>query len=71
MMYEPMSRRAVCLFAVTAVVLTIAGLVLRPVNIGVAVVAFLLAVCLFGLAGYGVLERVVERVANRRKRSHR
>lgn len=61
MVYEPMSRRAVVRFAATGVVLTVAGLLLRSVNIGVAVGAFLLAVSLFGLAGYGVLDRVVDR----------
>ena len=61
MVYEPMSRRAVVRFAATGVVLTVAGLLLRPVSIGLAVVAFLLAVSLFGLAGYGVLDRVVDR----------
>lgn len=61
MVYEPMSRRAVIRFAVTGVVLTVAGLLLRPVSIGAAVGAFLLAVGLFGLAGYGVLDRLVDR----------
>jgi hypothetical protein len=65
--YEPMSRRAVFRFAMTGLVLTIAGLLLRSVNLGVAVVAFLLAVGLLGLAGYGMLDRLVDR----RKRSPR
>ncbi|MEI8411227.1 MULTISPECIES: hypothetical protein [unclassified Kribbella] len=67
MVYEPMSRRAVVRFAVTGAVLTVAGLLLRSVSIGVAVGAFLLAVGLFGLAGYGMLDRLVDR----RKRARR
>jgi hypothetical protein len=65
MVYEPMSRRAVGWFAGIGVGSTVAGLLLRPVNIGVAVGAFLLAIGMYGLAGYGVLDRLVDR----RKRS--
>jgi hypothetical protein len=64
---DPMSRRTVAWFAVAGVVLTIAGLVLRPSYIDAAVVAFLLALGGFGLAGYGLLERLVDRW-NRRRR---
>lgn len=69
MVYAPMSRRAVVRFVVVGVVLTVAGLLLRSVSIGVAVGAFLLAVGLFGLAGYGVLDRLVDR--RKRSQSHR
>lgn len=61
MVYEPMSRRAVLRFAVIGGVLAVAGLLLRPVSIGVAVGAFLLAVGLLGLAGYGLLDQLVDR----------
>ncbi len=67
MVYEPMSRRVVNRFAVTGIVLTVVGLLLRPLSIGAAVGAFLLAIGLFGLAGYGVLDRLVDRW----KQSHR
>lgn len=67
MIYEPMSRRAVIRFAVVGVVLAVAGLLLRLVSIGLAVGAFLLAVGLLGLAGYGVLDRLIDQ----RKRSRR
>jgi hypothetical protein len=67
MVYEPMSRRAVFRFAVTGVVLTVAGLLLRSVNTGIAVGGFLLAVGLFGLAGYGVLDRLVDRSKRSRR----
>ncbi|TCC03944.1 hypothetical protein [Kribbella soli] len=59
MMYEPMSRRLVISFAVIGVVLAVAGLIARPVNITVAVVFFLAAVSVLGLAGYGVLDRTI------------
>lgn len=58
-MYEPMSRRLVISFAVIGVVLAVAGLIARPANITVAVVLFLAAVAVLGLAGYGVLDRVI------------
>ena len=56
---DPMSRRTVSWFAGAGLVLTIVGLVLRPSYIDAAVVAFLLALGGFGLAGYGLLERLV------------
>ncbi|WP_166679987.1 MULTISPECIES: hypothetical protein [Kribbella] len=59
MMYEPMSRRLVVSFAVIGVVLAVAGLIARPANITVAVVLFLVAVSVLGLAGYGVLDRTI------------
>lgn len=65
--YEPMSRRLVVTFAVTGGVLFVAGLIARPANITVAVVLFLVAVAVLGLAGYGVLDRLVDA----RKRSRR
>lgn len=65
MVYQPMGRRTVLWFAGIAVGSTVAGLLLRPVNIDLAVWAFLLAVGMYGLAGYGVLDRLVDR----RKRS--
>ncbi|MGW6197980.1 hypothetical protein ACWF0M_17680 [Kribbella sp. NPDC055110] len=52
MIYEPMSRRLVISFAAIGVVLAIAGLIARPANITVAVVLFLAAVAVLGLAGY-------------------
>jgi hypothetical protein len=61
MSYSQMSRRALTRFAVLGVVFTVIGLLLRPVNIDFAVGAFLLAVGLLGMAGYGLLERVVIR----------
>jgi hypothetical protein len=60
-MFEPMSRRLVLSFALIGLILAIAGLVARPANITVAVVFFLLAVGLLGLAGYGALERLASR----------
>ncbi|WP_350278786.1 hypothetical protein [Kribbella sp. HUAS MG21] len=67
MIYEPMSRRLVISFTLIGVVLAVAGLIARPANITVAVILFLLAVAVLGLAGYGVLDRLVDR----RKRSRR
>ncbi|PZF81599.1 hypothetical protein [Jiangella anatolica] len=64
--YEPMSRRAITRFAVAGGVLTVAGLLLRPVALGAAVIVFLAALGAFGLAGYGVLDRVVDRWRTRR-----
>lgn len=63
--YEPMSRRLVVSSAVTGGILFVAGLIVRPANITVAVVLFLVAVAVLGLAGYGVLDRLIDR----RKRS--
>ena len=65
--YEPMSRRMVIVFASIGVALAVAGLVARPANITVAVVLFVAAVAVLGLAGYGVLDRLVDG----RKRSRR
>ncbi len=64
--YEPMSRRLVISFAVIGVVLFVAGLIARPVNITVAVWLFLAAVSVLGLSGYGVLDRLVNRLNRRR-----
>ncbi|MGW7686649.1 hypothetical protein ACWGID_38270 [Kribbella sp. NPDC054772] len=61
MMFEPMSRRLAVSFAVTGLILFVAGLLVRPTNITVAVVLFLLAVGLLGLGAYGALERLVSR----------
>ncbi|WP_433019563.1 hypothetical protein [Kribbella sp. CA-294648] len=61
MVYQPMSRRAIGRFAGIAVASTVVGLLLRPVNIGAAVWAFLLAVGMYGMVGYGVLDRLVDR----------
>ncbi|WP_410789675.1 hypothetical protein [Kribbella sp. C-35] len=66
MSYEPMSRRLVISFAVIGVVLFVAGLIARPVNITVAVWLFLAAVSVLGLSGYGVLDRLVNRLNRRR-----
>jgi hypothetical protein len=65
--YEPMSRRLVISFTVIGVVLAVAGLIARPQNISVAVVLFLAAVSVLGLAGYGVLDRLVDRVKRSRR----
>jgi hypothetical protein len=65
--YEPMSRRLVILFTVIGVVLAVAGLIARPQNISVAVVLFLAAVSVLGLAGYGVLDQLVDRVKRSRR----
>ncbi|NIK62482.1 hypothetical protein [Kribbella shirazensis] len=67
MIYEPMSRRLVISFTVIGVVLAVAGLIARPQNISVAVVLFLAAVSVLGLAGYGVLDRLVDRVKRSRR----
>lgn len=64
--YEPMSRRLVISFAVIGVVLFVAGLIARPTNITVAVWLFLAAVGILGLSGYGVLDRLVDRLNRRR-----
>ncbi len=56
-----MSRRTIWWFAGIAVASTVLGLLLRPVSIGAAVWAFLLAVGMYGLVGYGVLDRLVDR----------
>ncbi|MFG1910670.1 hypothetical protein [Kribbella sp. NPDC048928] len=61
MIHEPMSRRLVVTFAAIGVVLAVAGLIARPVNISVAVVLFLIALGSLGLAGYGVLDRLLAR----------
>ncbi|WP_327640077.1 hypothetical protein OHB24_17390 [Kribbella sp. NBC_00482] len=66
MSYEPMSRRLVISFAVIGVVLFVAGLIARPTNITVAVWLFLAAVGILGLSGYGVLDRLVNRLNRRR-----
>jgi hypothetical protein len=65
--YEPMSRRLVVSFTLIGVVLAVAGLIARPVNITVAVILFLLAVGALGLAGYGVLDRLVDRLKRSRR----
>ena len=65
-LYEPMSRRTVVGSAIVGVVLAVVGLVLRPVQISAAVVAFLLAFLAFGLSGYGVLDRLVDRLKRSR-----
>ena len=65
-MYEPMSRRLVISFAVIGVALFVAGLIARPANITVAVWLFLAAVSVLGLAGYGVLDRLVNRLKRSR-----
>lgn len=62
-----MSRRLVVSFTLIGVVLAVAGLIARPQNITVAVILFLAAVAVLGLAGYGVLDRLVDR----RKRARR
>jgi hypothetical protein len=59
--YEPMSRRLVIAFTVIGVLLAVAGLIARPSNITVAVILFLIAVGVLGLAGYGVIDRLVAR----------
>ena len=59
--YQPMSRRTIGWFAGIGVASTVVGLLLRPVSIGPAVWAFLLAVGMYGLVGYGVLDRLVDR----------
>ncbi len=64
--YEPMSRRLVISFAVIGVILFVAGLIARPANITVAVWLFLAAVSVLGLSGYGVLDRLVDRMKRRR-----
>lgn len=61
-----MSRRLVISFAVIGVILFVAGLIARPANITVAVWLFLAAVSVLGLSGYGVLDRLVDRMKRRR-----
>ncbi|WP_432941577.1 hypothetical protein ACQPXM_33890 [Kribbella sp. CA-253562] len=68
MSYTFMGRRAIVWFSVIGVVFAVIGLVLRPVNIDFAVGAFLLAFGGFVLAGYGLLERLVDRIPSRSKR---
>ncbi|WP_148256794.1 hypothetical protein [Kribbella flavida] len=68
MRYTPMGRRTIAWFTVIGVIFTVIGLVLRPVNIDVAVGAFLLALGGFGLAGYGLFERLVDRIPSRSQR---
>jgi len=68
MHYTPMGRRTIVWFTVIGVIFTVIGLVLRPVNIDIAVGAFLLAFGGFGLAGYGLFERLVLRIPSRSKR---
>lgn len=48
-------------FAAIGVVLAVVGLIARPVNISVAVVLFLVALGALGLAGYGLIERLLVR----------
>lgn len=68
MHYTPMGRRVIVWSTVIGVIFTVIGLVLRPVNIDIAVGAFLLALGGFGLAGYGLFERLVLRISSRSKR---
>ncbi|MFC0622851.1 hypothetical protein [Kribbella deserti] len=65
MHYTPMGSRVIVWSAVIGLVFTVVGLVLRPVNIDFAVGAFLLALGGFGLAGYGLCERLVLRLSSR------
>ncbi len=68
MHYTPMGRRTIVWSTVIGVIFTVVGLVLRPVNIDFAVGAFLLAFGGFGLAGYGLFERLVLRIPSRSQR---
>jgi drug/metabolite transporter (DMT)-like permease len=68
MSYTFMGRRVIVWSTVIGVVFAVIGLVLRPTNIDFAVGAFLLALGAFSLAGYGVLERLADRLPKRSKR---
>lgn len=48
-------------FAAIGVLLAVAGLIARPMNISVAVILFLIALGSLGLAGYGVIDRLLAR----------
>lgn len=68
MLYEPMGRRTAIVFAAIGVVAAVTGLLLRPVTVAAAVIAFLVALGSFGLAGYGLLERAIATRQRRRLR---
>ena len=68
MSYTFMGRRVIVWSTVIGVVFAVVGLVLRPNNIDFAVGAFLLALGAFSLAGYGLLERLADRLPKRSKR---
>jgi len=70
-MYTRMSGRTIAWFAVIGVIFAVIGLVLRPNNIDFAVGAFLLSLGGFGLAGYGLLERLVMLLPNSSNNSKR
>jgi hypothetical protein len=67
MSYEPMTRRLVATFTLIGVLLSIGGLIARPSNITVAVILFLLALGMFSLAGYGLLDLLVDRQKRTRR----
>ncbi|WP_143465372.1 hypothetical protein [Kribbella sp. ALI-6-A] len=67
MSYTPMGNRVIAWSTVIGVIFAVIGLVLRPVNIDFAVGAFLLALGGFGLAGYGLLERLVLRLPSSKR----
>ncbi|ONI78355.1 hypothetical protein BWI15_02455 [Kribbella sp. ALI-6-A] len=62
-----MGNRVIAWSTVIGVIFAVIGLVLRPVNIDFAVGAFLLALGGFGLAGYGLLERLVLRLPSSKR----
>jgi uncharacterized membrane protein YphA (DoxX/SURF4 family) len=68
---DPLNRGAVRWGLGLGVALVVAGLVLRPVAVGVAVIAFLAALMCLGVAGYAWVDDRLEARQLRRRAGRR